>query len=602
MEKKGWIEFDREELHQTIPARFEKIVAEYPDRLAVLHNTLTLTYGQLNQFANRVANALIQSFSQDPELVLLLLDEPVHHAVAQLGVLKAGMTCVPVDTTFPAARQAQIIEDSGSRTIVTEAKYLRHADLLLQGKGRVLPIDALSNASADDPAFPRKPTDLAYVLFTSGSTGRPKGVMQTHRNLLHLAMLYHRDLGVSYKDRFAIPTSPAYTGTIWAMLGAFTNGAAFLFTDFDSPQTLLQFLNRERVTVAQLIVTLFRQFLLGFDDPVEVPSLRLIYTGGEALQKTDVKKFSRIFPVGCSLLYNFGSTEAGMVTHARIERENIRQEAELPVGLSVKDTDVMLADENGQPVAGHEEGEIVVSSDFLSPGYWKDEERTRKRFKPGGKYGRIYYTGDFGRINGSGHLIHLGRKDNQVKIRGYRIQLQEIEEALRSIEGIAAAAVIVQEDHQGKNRILAYLERNGVCNLTVTDLRSILKECLPLYMIPSLLFFIDHLPIAPNGKLDRVRLAALHASRPELDTPLAMPETETEQLLCRLLSDILRIEPIGSKDNLFELGADSITIFQLAGRIQSALQVAINPAFIFASPVVEELARRLDQRRNSLTA
>jgi acyl-coenzyme A synthetase/AMP-(fatty) acid ligase len=408
--------------------------------------------------------------------------------------------------------------------------------------------------------------------------------------------LYHRDLGVGCDDRVSTPTSPAYTGTIWALLGSLTNGAAFLFSKFDSPRSFVESLNREQVTVVQLIVTLFRQLLFAIDEPLNTRSIRLVYTGGEALHKDDVRKFERIFPAECNLLYNFGSTEAGMITHFPVDREKLKPgtDAPIPVGVSVEDTAVTVLDANEESLLNQEEGEIAVSSHFLSPGYWRDEELTDRRFKAGGKYGRIYFTGDFGKIAKSGDLLHLGRKDNQVKVRGYRINLDEIEEALRSIEGIGSAAVLVQNDRQGKSRIVAYLQRDDSKEWTISELRNHLETLLPIYMIPSLIFYIDQLPVAPNGKLNRNLLAGFNCSRPELNNPLALPETDTERFLCSALSEILGVEPIGSKDNLLELGADSIAIFQLIGRIQRILKIDIHPAFVLSAPVIAELACRLE--------
>jgi aryl carrier-like protein len=256
---------------------------------------------------------------------------------------------------------------------------------------------------------------------------------------------------------------------------------------------------------------------------------------------------------------------------------------------------VVVVDGSGRRIGCHEEGEITVSSRFLSPGYWRDEELTRMHFKKGGKYDRIYFTGDFGAIDSDGRLIYLGRKDNQVKVRGYRVNLDEIEAALRSIEGISECAVVFREDPKAAPRIVAYLERNGSSDLKVSDLRKRLESLLPVYMIPSLLFYMDHLPVAPNGKLDRSMLSSLNCSRPELNTAFQLPETETERFLCGLLSETLGVDPVGSQDNLFEMGVDSIIIFQLIGRIQNVLHIDIGPALVFASPVIADLARKLDE-------
>jgi amino acid adenylation domain-containing protein len=602
--------FPMQEIDQTIDSRFEKVAYDCPDQVAVSHNGFSLTYSSLDHRANWLAHKILERFGDQPELVALLLENPVNQVIAQLGALKAGKICVPMDFEFPLARQAQILDDSGARIILTESKHLSRAEALLAEERQLLVVDEIaSDFSALNPHVPRDPASLAYVLYTSGSTGKPKGVMQSHRNLLHVAMLYHDDLGVGSNDRLSTPTSLAYTGTIWMLLGAITNGATYVSSNFDSPYTLLQTLLRERVTVAQLIVTLLRQIMRAFNERVHLPDLRLVYTGGEALQKEDVQTFASTFPEACQLLYNFGSTEAGMITHLPVNLSNARngefqQETEdpaFPVGYPVKNTVVIALDESGQMLAEKEDGEIAVSSPYLSQGYWRDADLTEKRFPPNmaDKYGRLYLTGDLGRIDVGGRLIHMGRKDRQTKIRGYRINLEEIEATLRSIDGIAAAAVRAHENGQGSARLVGYIERQPSSQLSIDALRRSLGAILPTYMIPSLFLWMDHLPVAPTGKINRQSLPVPDDSRPELNTPLVLPRTNVEQILCELLSGILRIEPIGIQDNFFDLGVDSFALFQFIGRIRNTLQVDIQPRSIFNTPMIEDLARMIEENRIS---
>ncbi|MGH7830486.1 MAG: phosphopantetheine-binding protein, partial [Candidatus Binatia bacterium] len=269
-----------------------------------------------------------------------------------------------------------------------------------------------------------------------------------------------------------------------------------------------------------------------------------------------------------------------------------------PVGRPVEDTELFLVDEKGGVVSEGEDGEIAVRSRYLSPGYWNDTALTRKHFLPdptGGAWS-IFRTGDLGRILSDGQVIHLGRKDDQVKVRGFRISLAEIEHALRSMEGVAAAAVRFTDGREGKARIVAYVQREESYKLSTKDLRERLATVLPTYMIPSMFIYLDRLPVSANGKLDRGALPSPDCSRPELDVPLMEPRTPTENILCRLCSEVLAIEPIGVLDNLFELGGDSLTIFRLIARIDSTLGVSIGPRTFFETPIIGELASVLDKR------
>ncbi|MGH9896734.1 MAG: AMP-binding protein, partial [bacterium] len=257
MTRQGRYSFLRDECEQSLTNRFETWAKEAPDRIAFRQNTGQLSYDALNRWSNRLAHALLGRVSDRVGPVVLLLGEPLYHVVAQLGVLKAGGLCVPIDVSFPPARQRQILTDSDARLLVTERKHRDCVTELGPGPGSVLTVDELPlDLPEDNTRLRISPESLAYVLYTSGSTGRPKGIMQNHRNLLHVAMLYHRDLGVGPADRVTSPTSLAYTGTVWALLSALMNGAAFVHTSFDSPLTFVESLAREEVTVAQLIVTL----------------------------------------------------------------------------------------------------------------------------------------------------------------------------------------------------------------------------------------------------------------------------------------------------------------------------------------------------------
>jgi acyl carrier protein len=212
---------------------------------------------------------------------------------------------------------------------------------------------------------------------------------------------------------------------------------------------------------------------------------------------------------------------------------------------------------------------------------------------------RIYLTGDLGRIRPDGCLIHLGRKDHQVKVRGYRVNLEEIEEALRSIEGIAGAACVAAEDPQRKMRIVAYVAQKQSYALSIAELRKSIGAALPSYMIPSSFVYLDRLPVAANGKLDRSALPAPSRFRPELPVPFIEPRTPTERILCKLWSEVLNIEPVGALDNFFELGGDSIAIFRLIGRITKTLDIDVPPRAIFNAPLLEAMARAIDERAST---
>ena len=603
-------DFPKSQLEHSIAGRFEMLAAEIPTQLALKDKTVELSYEALNRRANKVAHALLDDKS-GTETVVVLVENPINQVVAQLGVLKAGKACVPLDPSFPPARQTQILADSKATIIVTAGAHGERANELVGERHRIVAVDELdSSLSLENPGGPVAPDALAYVLYTSGSTGTPKGVMQSHRNLLHVAMLYHRDLGIGLADRMTSPTSLVYTGTVWALLAALMNRAAFICTGFDSPIAFAQTLTREKITTVQLITTLLRQFMQAFDQPLQLSSLRKVYTGGETLHKEDVARFARTFPPHCGLLYNFGSTEAGIITHHLVNLEDARQnqfqqgpdDPAFPVGYPVEDTEILLVDEHAVPVSSGQDGEIAVLSNYLSLGYWADPHLTRKHFRAGrvGTNDRIFLSGDLGRLRLDGCLEYLGRKDFQVKIRGFRVEVTEVETALLGHPNVRESTVMAQEGRLGDKRLVVYLVPRKKPGPSISELRGLLKEKLPDYMIPSAFVMLNALPLTPAGKIDRKALPLPSSARPELDTSFVTPTTPVEEELAGIWAEVVGVDQVGIHDNFLDLGGHSLQAQQIINRVLEGFHVKVPLRSLFESSTVADMAvviRRTWRRR-----
>ena len=269
----------------------------------------------------------------------------------------------------------------------------------------------------------------------------------------------------------------------------------------------------------------------------------------------------------------------------------------VPVGYAIEDMEVSLLDEEGQKVDFCRVGEIAVKSRYLSPGYWRRADLTRDKFLPGPDRGDkvTFLTGDLGRMLPDGCLYHLGRKDFQVKIRGHRIEVTEIELALLSLPSIKEAVVTASEDQPSDQRLVAYLVLNGRPASSVSKLRTFLKDRLPDYMVPSAFVFLDALPLAPNGKLDREALPAPDWSRPDLKRSFVAPRNSLEQLLASIWTEVLKLEQIGVYDNFFELGGHSLLATQVISRVRETFQVEVPLRTLFEMPTIEELAEVIIQ-------
>ncbi|MHC4715067.1 MAG: phosphopantetheine-binding protein, partial [Planctomycetota bacterium] len=276
-----------------------------------------------------------------------------------------------------------------------------------------------------------------------------------------------------------------------------------------------------------------------------------------------------------------------------VDGKTILKSHVVPVGYVVPHKEILLLDENGKPVAPGEAGEIAVKSRFLAAGYWRRPELTREKFlvDPGGGEERTFLTGDLGRLDDEGRLVHLGRKDFQVKVRGYRIETAEVEQALLAT-GEVEETLVVGRDQPGEDgkTLVAYMVPSTRPAPTITHLRSVLSENIPEYMVPTRFVFLDSMPRTATGKADRRALPDLPTSRPELAAAYVAPRTPVEGQLSQMWSELLGISPVGVDDNFFDLGGHSLRAAQLLSRVSSAFGVEIPLPAFFESPTMAGMA------------
>jgi acyl carrier protein len=271
----------------------------------------------------------------------------------------------------------------------------------------------------------------------------------------------------------------------------------------------------------------------------------------------------------------------------------------VPVGYAVKDTEVLLLDDDGNQAGVNEVGEIAVRSRYLSPGYWRKPDLTQAAFSSNTNGGdlRVYRTGDLGRMMSDGCLVHLGRKDFQVKIRGHRIELAEIEMALFSLGAIKETVVVAREDRPGDKRLVAYLVARSNPAPTVSAVRRALVEKLPDHMIPSAFVFLDALPQTTTGKVDRKALPPPSRKRPELETALVLPRTPVESALANIWSGVLGLDQVGADDNFLDLGGNSLAAIQVISRVIATFGVDLPLRSLFESSTLGEMGERIEAAR-----
>ncbi|KAB8332729.1 non-ribosomal peptide synthetase [Scytonema tolypothrichoides VB-61278] len=598
-----FIKFNKEDVEQSICDRFQKQVHMYPERIAIKTREHTFTYNALNQFANRIARAILTQRGRGAEPIPLLFGSGALIIAAMLGVLKTGKFYVPLDTSLPQARNSYILEDLQANLLITDSKHISQALELNYGGLQILNIDELDTTlSTENLNLPIQPDNFAYIIYTSGSTGQPKGVIQNHRYVLHLTMNYTNTGHICASDRLALLQSPTFTGAVRDIYCALLNGGTVLPFDVkrEGLTNLSNFLQQEEITVFFAVATLFRHFANTLTGQEKFPKLRLIQLGSETIYKKDAELYKQHFSDDCVLVANLGSTEISPIRQYFIDKNTEIIGSTVPAGYPVEDTEVLLIDEQGKPVDFNQIGEIVVKSSYLSVGYWRKPEITQAVFLPDSDGGdkRLYKTGDLGCMTPDGCLLHLGRKDFQVKVRGYRIEVAEVEMALLNTNLIREAAVLALPDHLGEERLVAYIVPSALKQLpSIREIRRLLCESLPSYMVPSTYITLEALPLTPTGKVDRRALPAPDQVQLEPLANFVAPRTPIEQQLAEIWSQVLKQEPIGIDDNFFELGGDSLLITQVIARLPHAFSVKLPLQTLFTLPTIAELAERIETVR-----
>src|SRR5215218_4848114 len=320
----AFVRFEKEETEQSIPQRFEQQVRRYPDRLVVKTRDHQLSYAALNKDANRVARALLAQRGEGVESIGLLLEHNASMIAAILGVLKSGKVYVPLDPSFPYARNAYILEDSQAGLIVTNNENRSLAESLSENRHSLINIDEIGATLSDENVNLSVSADnLANIIYTSGSTGQPKGVVQNHRNLLNVVMRYTNGLQISAEDRLTLLQSYSVAGSVSNMLGALLNGAS-LFPFNVKEEGLIELadlLIKEEVTVYHSVPTVFRQFANTLTGKEEFPELRLVRLGGEPVHPEDVRLYKTYFPADSIFVNSYGASEAASVLRYRVEKD-----------------------------------------------------------------------------------------------------------------------------------------------------------------------------------------------------------------------------------------------------------------------------------------
>ena len=595
----AFVPFGRGEIEQSISDRFEAQARRRGARTAVSAGGRTTTYEELNRQSNRIGRAVLSLRGASPEAIALLLGQGANLIAGILGVLKAGKYYVGLDAHRPPPRLQALLTAARTPLLLTEEAHLDLARRIAPPGCEILSLDRIAPGfSEEDLGLEISPDAIAYLFQTSGSTGGPKSVVDCHRNVLHNVLRYTNSLRIGPEDRLSLLQPPSFSGSVSSLFAALSNGACVCPFDIHSGEELARWLVRERVTVYHSVPTIFRSFLVG---ERTFPDVRVIRLEGDQAARFDVDLFRRHFGPECVLVNGLGTTETGLVSQYFVGRDTEISDGVLPVGHAVEGMEVSVVGDDGRPVSPGDVGEIAVSSEYLAVGYESQPDLTRERFGETYRAGRrrTYRTGDVGRMDADGCLTHLGRKGSGVRIRGESVEPAEVEGAILDLPYVRDAAVIAARDRDGEARLVAYVVPSESPGPTVSQLRRRVADAVPPSMIPSVWVPLEKLPRNANGKIDRRALPTPRGERPTLDSPYAPTATPVQTRLAEIWEELLEVRPIGSRDDFFDLGGNSLLAMRLLAQVQREFEVELSPTVLLEASTVEGLADRIRSQERS---
>ncbi|WP_127960378.1 non-ribosomal peptide synthetase, partial [Serratia microhaemolytica] len=577
----------------TLPALFDAQLTQCADAIAVRHADRTLTYRELNQRADCLAQQLITHGVQPEQRVALCAERSIELIVAILAILKAGAAYLPLDPAYPGARLRYILQDAEpSLLLADEVGYavLRQPDVPTLMLHPGLFSDRHENAA--NPELPT-PTaaNLAYLIYTSGSTGQPKGVMVEHQQIVNLMLATVDVLLSRIVDRVrVVMNSSIMFDASWGELQVLFYGGELILTaaeDKREPAKVVAHLVTEQAnyfccTPSQL------EGLLNAGLAEQLTRQLMLVIGGEAISVDLWQRLQQTENICAANVY--GPTETTVdATFVVIERDGL---CEPVIGRPLANNSIYLLDQQQQLVPPGAIGEIYIGGTGVARGYFKRADLTAERFLPdpfsAEPGARMYRSGDLGRWRADGQLEYLGRNDEQVKIRGFRIELGEIASQLKLHRSVSDAVVIT---HGAANalQLVAYLIANAGHTVDAAALREHLAARLPDYMLPVAYVPISTLPLTPNGKLDKRALPKPNAQAFAHAEYIAA-EGQIEQQLAAIWRELLAVERISRHDNFFALGGHSLLVVRLCSRVQQAFGVVLEVAQVFSHSSLLELA------------
>ena len=563
----------------TVPAVFENIACENPQKTILYAEDAELTYDELNRKANRIANGLIKRGVNIEDRVMFMMRRNSDLIAAVLGIVKAGAAFIPIDPNYPKNRINQILDDSDSKFVITSG------EIDYDGENRIDVGDLLEENDDSNPEVDLNPDNLCFLIYTSGSTGKPKGVMITHRGITNYVANVEENVPIYELNRkcnkFISISTVSFIVFLREIFGTMLNGLPVVFANDEQavdPLELVDLFNETDAEGFGSTPTRLLEYLQLEEIRDVVGNCKVIIVGGEGFPPVLYDRLS-----GCTNadIYNsYGPTEVTIASHYKLIDSN-----EVTAGWKMLNVVDKIMDIDGNQLPANVTGEIYVGGAGIARGYLNNPEQTQKVFLTLNDI-PYYNTGDLGKKDGNGELYVSGRNDTQIKLRGLRIELSEIEGAIANYENVSLSKVVVKKLNNVEH-LCAYFTAS--CDIDLDGLKQHLEDSLPEYMVPSYFTQLESFPKTPNGKTDFNNLPD-----PEIDADeFIEPRTDVEKELFNIVSDILEVSEFGVNTDLFNIGLTSLSVIKLTSAIYNKLNAQLNVTEILKYKTIEKIASEI---------
>lgn len=580
---------------KTVCELFEEQVIKTPNKVALEFKEKTLTYKELNEKSNQLANHLREKGIGNKSIVAIMETHSLELVISILASMKVGAAYLPIDPSYPVERINYMLDDSKCNMLLTNFKILD----VIKFQGNIINIKNINLDSYDKNNLLKNNdlNDLVYIIYTSGSTGNPKGVMVNHRGLTNYVCWAHKMYLNDENEVIPFYTSISFDLTITSMFTPLISGNQIIIYNSDEKDPVIYKVIRDnKATVVKL--TPAHLALITYIPNIDFNVKRFI-VGGEELKVSLAQEIYNKFKSNIEIYNEYGPTEA-TVGCMIYKYDELRDKGlSVPIGCAADNVEIYILDKYLNMVPTGIIGEIYISGYGLAKGYLNNEALTKEKFieNPFYKGTKMYKSGDLARWMEDGNIEFLGRADNQVKIRGYRIELEEIEARLLEHKDVKDAIVLAKNRNDNEKYLSAYV----VCENEVStlELKLYLKELLPEYMIPAHFIELKKMPLTSNGKIDKGVLP-----EPNLDENLGeyeAPQNKIQGTLSKIWSELLGQNKVGINDNFFELGGHSLNATRLVSKISKELNVEVQLKELFKAPTIKELSSIIIKKRKLFT-